>query len=285
MSAPTTRRAASTGPRSRTPTLRAERALLREGHVLVAGMDEVGRGALAGPVSVGVAVVDAGTPTAPVGLRDSKLLSPDAREVLAPRVRRWALACAVGHASAGEVDALGVVRALRLAGRRALAGLGLEPGVVVLDGSHDWLSTPRPRGAARADAWAVRTQVKADLRCAAVAAASVVAKTERDALMRDLGSADPRYGWVGNKGYSAPDHLAALRRHGPGVQHRRSWRLPLQAAPADVPARGGEDAAGPREAGAEGPGRRPTVPPLSGRMVADQPVHAPGRSGWEGRHE
>ncbi|MEJ5913359.1 ribonuclease HII [Pseudokineococcus sp. 1T1Z-3] len=240
------------------PTLRAERALLRQGHLLVAGMDEVGRGALAGPVSVGVAVVDAGTRTAPAGLRDSKLLAPEVREGLAPRLRRWAVAEAVGHASAGEVDSLGLTAALRLAGRRALAAAGVRPCVVVLDGSHDWLSTPRPRGTARREAWTVQTQVKADLRCAAVAAASVLAKTERDALMRALGVGEPRYGWAGNKGYSAPEHLAALRRHGPCHQHRRSWRLPTQDSGA-VPPGAGEE------------------PSPSGRMGAREPEHAGAR--------
>lgn len=236
------------GDRTRVPTLRLERSLLRDGHVLVAGMDEVGRGALAGPVSVGVVVVDAATRTAPSGLRDSKLLAPAAREALVPRLRRWGVAWAVGHAGPDEVDAHGIIAALRLAGRRALAALDVVPDVVVLDGSHDWLGDPRPRAAAQGpeaehqgvlelalpvapvlpvDAtWRVQTCVKADLRCAAVAAASVLAKTERDALMRDLARTEPRYGWEGNKGYSAPEHLAALREHGPCRHHRRTWRLP-----------------------------------------------------------
>ncbi|MEJ5887758.1 ribonuclease HII [Pseudokineococcus marinus] len=257
----------------------------------MAGVDEVGRGALAGPVSVGVAVVDAATRTAPAGLRDSKLLAPEAREALAPRLRRWAPAHAVGHASAGEVDALGIVRALRLAGRRALEQLAVVPDVVLLDGSHDWLSTPVPRGGARTDPWLVRTQVKADLRCAAVAAASVLAKTERDALLRDLGARDERYGWSGNKGYSAPDHLAALRRHGPCVQHRRSWRLPgCEPVPA---------AAAPEGEAAEEPGRGPAVAaalaelpvqapagrdrrPASGRMDGDLPAAVPAPSARKG---
>ncbi|WP_366146374.1 ribonuclease HII [uncultured Pseudokineococcus sp.] len=262
---------------ARTPTLRAERALLREGHLLVAGVDEVGRGALAGPVSVGVAVVDASTRTAPAGLRDSKLLAPEAREDLAPRLRRWAVAHAVGHASAGEVDALGIVRALRLAGRRALEALDAVPCVVLLDGSHDWLSTPRPRGAGRTDPWVVRTQVKADLRCAAVAAASVLAKTERDGLLRDLAARDDRYGWAGNKGYSAPDHLAALRRHGACVQHRRSWRLPGLEEPAAAPSAGAAPAGVPQQA----TGREPEQA-LSGRMADHEPVVVPVLSARKG---
>jgi len=270
-------RRVAAGPLARTPTLRAERALLREGHRLVAGVDEVGRGALAGPVSVGVAVVDAATRTAPAGLRDSKLLAPEVREELSPRLRRWAVAHAVGHASAGEVDALGIVRALRLAGRRALGALDVVPCVVLLDGSHDWLSTPVPRGAERTDAWLVRTQVKADLRCAAVAAASVLAKTERDGLLRDLAARDDRYGWAGNKGYSAPEHLAALRRHGACVQHRRSWRLPGLDGPVAAP----DAAAAPAGVPHQATGREPEDLG-SGRMVADEPVAVPVPSARKG---
>ncbi|NAZ87351.1 ribonuclease HII [Kineococcus sp. T90] len=216
----------------------------------MAGVDEVGRGALAGPVSVGVLVVDAGTPTAPRGLRDSKLLSPAAREALVPALREWAVAWAVGHAAADEVDALGVTAALRLAGRRALAQLPAAPSVVLLDGSHDWLSDPpapppsppallelpAPAGAAPPElpcpAPPVTTRVKADLTCAAVAGASVLAKTARDALMARLHAQHPHYGWDANKGYGAPGHLAALAEHGRCAQHRRSWRLPAAALPA-----------------------------------------------------
>ncbi|WP_369052859.1 ribonuclease HII [Kineococcus terrestris] len=217
------------------PSLRLERQLLRAGHPLVAGMDEVGRGALAGPVSVGVVVVGPATRSAPVGLRDSKLLTPAAREELAPRVRRWALAHAVGHAEPAEVDAAGIVAALRLAGRRALAQLPVAPSVVVLDGDHDWLGDPPETAlpglesagpALPCAAPPVTTRVKGDVTCAAVAAASVLAKTARDALMVALDAEHPGYGWAGNKGYSAPDHLAALAARGVSQQHRRSWRLP-----------------------------------------------------------
>lgn len=230
-----------------TPTLRAERAHLRAGHALVAGMDEVGRGALAGPVTVGVVVVDLATRSAPVGLRDSKLLTPLARARLAPRVRRWSPACAVGHAQAWEIDEIGIMRALRLAGRRAMAQLPLTPSLVLLDGNHDWYSPPRPTpfdvpleaggpatdgwdGWGDVDAWAdgpvVRTMIKADVRCAAVAAASVLAKTERDELMVGHARIHPGYGWEVNKGYSAPAHAQALDRLGPCTQHRQTWSLP-----------------------------------------------------------
>src|SRR5436305_3420097 len=106
-------------------------------------MDEVGRGALAGPVTVGVVVVDLESRTAPSGVRDSKLLAPAAREALVPRLRRWARAHAVGHAEPEEIDAYGIIAALRLAGRRALASLAAVPTCVLLDGNHDWL-TERP---------------------------------------------------------------------------------------------------------------------------------------------
>lgn len=227
------------------PSLRLERQLLRAGHTLVAGMDEVGRGALAGPVSVGVLVVDAATKTAPLGLRDSKLLSPAARDLLAPKVRRWGVAWAVGHAEPAEIDAIGIIAALRLAGRRALAELPVLPDLVILDGNHDYLSDPREPslldeldgldGAAPVLPWhapAVTTRIKADMTCAAVAGASVLAKTTRDAMMARRHEDFPRYGWAGNKGYSAPDHLEALAEHGACPQHRRSWRLPGVAVPA-----------------------------------------------------
>jgi ribonuclease HII len=253
----------SPGSRSRVPTLRHERRLLRAGHVLVAGVDEVGRGALAGPVSVGVVAIDASVRTAPSGIRDSKLLTPAARTALVPRLRRWAVSWAVGHAEPEEIDRYGIIAALRLAARRALATLPDVPTCVLLDGSHDWLSPPRPRRPSNltppdgdtlfdlpAEALVaapltsvaplreappevplpaepqVLTMVKADLRCAAVAAASVLAKVERDAIMVARSAWFPRYSWQENKGYSAPDHLSALATDGPCEQHRRSWSLP-----------------------------------------------------------
>lgn len=218
------------------PSLRRERALLRAGHHRVAGVDEVGRGALAGPVTVGVVVVTAATPAAPAGLRDSKLLTPAAREQLAPRLRRWAASWGVGHAEPEEVDALGILRALRLAGARALAGTGAAPDAVLLDGDYDWLDRPEPPPAcahlpgAVGPRPAVALEVRADVRCSAVAAASVLAKTTRDALMVERAAADPHYAWDRNKGYAAPEHVAALARWGPCAQHRRSWQLPGRAS-------------------------------------------------------
>lgn len=225
--------AARTSATRTAPHLRHERVLLRDGARLLAGMDEVGRGSLAGPVSVGVVVVDVATRSAPRGVADSKLLSPAARTALLPALRRWGLARAVGHASAAEIDEVGIIAALRTAGRRALAQVALDIGpvdVVLLDGSHDWLSTPA-QGDLFDDEPAlpgprVHLRVKADRTCASVAAASVLAKCERDAMMVGLAADNPHYRWDENKGYASPEHLAALRELGPSVLHRRSWRLP-----------------------------------------------------------
>ncbi|MBO0925814.1 ribonuclease HII [Cellulomonas sp. zg-ZUI199] len=228
-----------------TPHLRHERALLRTGLRLVAGMDEVGRGSLAGPVSVGVVVVDLSTRSAPRGVADSKLLTPAARRALLPALGRWGVARAVGHASPDEIDERGIVAALRLAGTRALRAVVDVVGpvdAVVLDGSHDWLTPPAPDLFGTQDDLfepprdlpvpLVHLKVKADRSCASVAAASVLAKCERDALMVRHAAAHPAYRWDENKGYASPEHLAALREHGPSPLHRRSWRLPgLQEPP------------------------------------------------------
>lgn len=216
--------------RRRAPHLGHERAVLRAGARLVAGMDEVGRGSLAGPVSVGVVVVDLATRSAPVGVADSKLLSPAARRALLPALARWGRARAVGHASAAEIDEVGIVAALRLAGTRALTVAEEQVGpvdAVLLDGSHDWLTPPAdlfsPDEPVRR---AVHLRVKADRECSSVAAASVLAKCERDGLMVELGAQFPQYGWEANKGYASAEHVAALVEHGPCPWHRRSWRLP-----------------------------------------------------------
>jgi ribonuclease HII len=213
---------------SAAPSLRLERRWLSNGYVLVAGSDEVGRGALSGPVTAGVIVIDAATKRPPTGLRDSKLLSAAAREKLVPRITRWAADSAVGHASSAEIDELGILCALRLAGERALSALGNPPEIVLLDGNYDWFT--RPMRAAHSPLPApisnVVMQIKADLLCATSAAASVVAKVERDAIMRDLASTHPEYGWEINKGYATPHHIDALREYGPCEHHRISWRLP-----------------------------------------------------------
>ena len=165
------------------------------------------------------------------GLRDSKLLAPAARERLVPEIIAWARGWAVGHASPAEIDSLGLIAALRLAGHRALANLETAPDVILLDGSHDWLSWP-PQQDLFAEAPLlpctppVLTLVKADLTCASVAAASVLAKVARDAIMVSLDDEFPAYGWRENKGYASQRHVDALRELGPCVPHRRSWNLP-----------------------------------------------------------
>lgn len=214
-------------------SLEVERALWDAGAAVVVGIDEVGRGALAGPVSVG-AVAVAPCEAWPDGLADSKQLTRAAREALATPLAGFGVGRAVGHASAAEIDAHGIVAALRLAGLRALASLaaeGIAPDAVLLDGTHDWLTAPPADLFADPDAAPEPTPpvtmvVKGDGRCASIAAASVLAKVERDAIMRAAHADHPAYGWEANKGYGAAAHLAALRELGPSPLHRVSWRLP-----------------------------------------------------------
>jgi ribonuclease HII len=223
-------------PPGRAPRLTVENQLLAEGHAVVAGLDEVGRGSLCGPVTVGVVVVDPGCGAPPRGLRDSKLLTASERTALVPRIRRWVVAFAVAHASSAEIDDYGIIAALRLAGQRALVALPQLPDCVLLDGNHDYLTTPvqlaldvpAPDLPVLALLPVVRTRVKADLTCASVAAASVLAKTTRDALMVGLAREHPDYGWEVNKGYATPQHRQALRQLGPTPYHRVSWRLGLE---------------------------------------------------------
>lgn len=204
------------------PTLRVERAMHREGIGYVIGCDEVGRGAIAGPVAVGLSVVGAGVRKHPDGLRDSKMLSEKRREELAPLALKWSLFAAVGLASSVEVDSIGIIAALGLAGRRALqqlrdAGAPVDESVVLLDGSHDWL-TPHAPGAPR-----VQLRIKADRDCASVAAASVIAKVHRDRIMIDADQTIPGYGWRGNKGYASSEHYAAIDALGASELHRHTW--------------------------------------------------------------
>ncbi len=209
------------------PTLRTERMLFREGATLVVGCDEVGRGAIAGPVAVGLAVCVSNVRGFPLGLRDSKLLSEKRREQIHPEIDAWASFSAVGFADNTEVDSLGIVPALRIAALRAfetlsIQGVPVETAVVLLDGSHDWLTRAlaerggllRPR---------VVTRVGADRDCATVAAASVLAKVRRDRFMIDAATAHPGYDWASNKGYASARHYAALERLGVSPLHRWSW--------------------------------------------------------------
>lgn len=219
-----------------TVTLEHETALWDAGARLVAGIDEVGRGALAGPVSVGVTVLER-CERWPDGLADSKELTPNAREALATVLPEFGVGHAVGHASPAEIDAHGIIAALRLAGTRALAALtsqGIVPDAILLDGRHDWLTPPAAdlfsADAEAGDVAPVTMVIKGDRLCASIAAASIVAKVERDGIMRQAHVSHPAYGWEGNKGYGAAGHLAALREHGPSPLHRVSWRLPERMA-------------------------------------------------------
>ncbi|WP_441249983.1 ribonuclease HII [Kitasatospora sp. McL0602] len=200
------------------PTHSVERSLRRAGAQLVVGLDEVGRGAWAGPVTVGAAVTGLRKP--PEGLTDSKLLTERRRDALAPVLADWVLAYALGHASPEECDELGMTAALRLAALRALEALPVRPDAVILDGKHDYLGGP----------WRVRTVIKGDQSCVCVSAASVLAKVHRDGMMADIGADLPAYGFAENAGYPSPVHRAALDEYGPTEHHRLSWAY-LDALP------------------------------------------------------
>ncbi|OON75146.1 ribonuclease HII [Streptomyces tsukubensis] len=194
------------------PTHSVERSLRAlTGAKIVAGVDEVGRGAWAGPVSVCAAVTGLRRP--PEGLTDSKLISPKRRTVLAKTLESWVTAHALGHASPEEIDDLGMTAALRLAAVRALEALPVRPDAVILDGNHDYLGVP----------WKVRTVIKGDQSCVAVAAASVIAKVRRDKMMAELGVEHADFAFAANAGYPSPVHKAALKERGPTPYHRLSW--------------------------------------------------------------
>ena len=202
------------------PDLKEERRLRAEGHESVAGLDEVGRGAWAGPLTVGVAIVRPRVQlrSMPVWLRDSKMLSETRREEIFDAVGAWCQAWSVGHASPAECDEWGMTEALRVAARRALAGLGESPQAVLVDGPVDLL-----RHAHDPFEGTVRPIVDGDAKCASVAAASVLAKVVRDRLMRQEADHFPAFAFERNKGYPSPLHQAALRGYGPTAIHRRSW--------------------------------------------------------------
>lgn len=208
-----------------TPRLTVERRLLRE-HALIIACDEVGRGALAGPVAVGAVTVDAAQARrrVPEGLRDSKLVAERRRPEVAQRAADWVGASAVGWASAAEIDEVGILRALGLAALRAIAdlraaGVVPEEAVVVLDGNHDYIT---PAGGA---GLRVQPIVKADRDLASAAAASVLAKVARDDLMVRLHDEAPVYQWSRNKGYASAEHRAAISSHGLSAHHRASWTI------------------------------------------------------------
>jgi len=198
------------------PGIRVERRFWDLERVVV-GVDEVGRGAWAGPVTFGAVVLPSDRRM--YKLRDSKQLDPARREQLAQRLAGFAEAIGVGHASNAEIDRLGMSHALRLAATRALDALPVEPDVVLLDGSWNLLSQHPAQ---------VVTIVHGDTRSASIAAASIVAKVDRDARLRSAATDHPAYGFADNKGYPAPAHLAALGDVGPCVLHRHSW-APIRA--------------------------------------------------------
>lgn len=210
------------------PTLDLESELLHAGARVVACVDEVGRGAIAGPVVLGVIVLTAPLIPMPAGIRDSKLLSSKARQHMLPQIQEWASSTSVGSATADEIDELGIMKAMGLAGHRALEQISLQQknshildprfDVVLLDGNINYLKGYTDLR--------VVTQTKADLTCAGVAAASIVAKCHRDSTMAELALTYPGYGFESNKGYASAQHIQALSDLGVSAQHRSSWTLP-----------------------------------------------------------
>ncbi len=191
-------------------TARVEEGARREGYARIAGLDEVGRGALCGPVLAAAVVLGEGFDTE--GLDDSKRLTRRQREVLAQRVREHAAAWALGAADPAEIDRINILRATLLAMRRALEGLDAAPDLLLIDA----LTIPEVR-------IPQRPIVKGDALCVSIAAASILAKVERDARMREWDAAHPGYGLARNMGYASAFHLEALRRLGPSVIHRRTF--------------------------------------------------------------
>lgn len=208
-----------------TPRLTLERRLLGECELLIS-LDEVGRGALAGPVAVGAAVMDAAGARrrVPEGLRDSKLVTEKRRPDVAARAAAWVQASAVGWASAAEIDEVGIMRALGMAASRAVQavvdqGAGIENALILLDGNHDYVSKVHPVPLR------VRPVIKADRDCASVSAASVIAKVARDGYMAELHGSHQDYQWDRNKGYASPEHREAIRAVGLSPFHRASWAI------------------------------------------------------------
>ena len=195
------------------PTTELEEAVFANGARYVAGVDEVGRGAWAGPVSVGVVVVDRWALGAlPAGIRDSKLLAPERRVALFPAIARAVTAYAIGSATHAECDEHGMTEAQRLAAARAFRAIATEPDVVIVDGKFEYTRHP-----------AARPVIGADRSSVVVAAASVLAKVTRDGYMRALAHRYPAYAFASNKGYPSPVHRAALGSLGLTDIHRRSW--------------------------------------------------------------
>jgi ribonuclease HII len=190
------------------PGLSVERELWTSDDTIVVGMDEVGRGAWAGPISVGAAVVPRDRRV--YKIRDSKMLTEDEREAMFDRIASWCQVWAVGHASHEECDELGMSDAQRLAAQRALDALGVTPDHVLVDGKWDFVG-----GAIRI--------VRGDRTSLSIAAASILAKVTRDRIMRGIADQYPGYNFEANKGYPCPTHKANLQALGPSAIHRRSW--------------------------------------------------------------
>lgn len=218
------------------PSLSFEHDLWAKGPRFVIGIDEVGRGAIAGPVAVGVAVIDQKEIDAkgdwPKQLCDSKLISEKVRNEIVAPVQSWVRASSVGMVSAQEIDDRGIVSALASSAATALAELFSDQklrqeivtdgAVIILDGSHNWIG-PKASGIE------VVVRTKADRDCVSVAAASVIAKVRRDNLMIALDLEVPGYGLAGHKGYASANHIAALQTLGPSAIHRLSWLTKILA--------------------------------------------------------
>ncbi len=196
--------------RTRGPTLQIEKKHWQAGTEVVVGHDEVGRGAWAGPLTIAAVVRPRDRRV--YGVRDSKQLSESRREQLFDRVLDWCDAVGVGHVDPEECDAIGMSEAQRLAARRALDGLGVEPDRVLVDGRWDFVGGGR-----------TRMLVKGDATCLSIAAASILAKVTRDRIMRAGADSYPGFDFDRNKGYPCPRHKLALKGYGPTAIHRRTW--------------------------------------------------------------
>lgn len=204
------------------PTLELERSLLdgaTHDAVLIA-VDEVGRGALAGPVTIGAVCISTMVADPPVGVRDSKTVGQRRRFELVPLIEEWAQSVAVAHVPAQRIDEVGIVRALGEGAASAVeeAAGNYHVRTVLLDGRHDFISPVDPR-------WTVQTIVRGDATCASIAAASIIAKEQRDALMRELHRQFPVFGWDRNVGYGTAEHRLAIADNGASEFHRKTWRL------------------------------------------------------------
>jgi ribonuclease HII len=196
--------------RGKSPTLHHERALWDDGKRIVVGMDEVGRGAWAGPLTVGAAVLPDGKRIYKV--RDSKMLTEPEREAMFDRLAGWCAAWSIGHVSPQECDEMGMADAMRLAATRALDGLRVGFDHVLLDGNWDF-----------ALGGGAELLVRGDSRSLSIATASILAKVTRDRIMREEAVHYPAYAFESNKGYPGPIHKSALHALGPSPIHRRSW--------------------------------------------------------------